>query len=260
MPRENVWKNSLFNCFTGFDSPLICFQGCFCPCWLYGDNNHVFRQQGCCGPCCCGYICCPCTLPWNAGALRTEIRHKYDIRRGLIPDWMVHTFCCPCGWCQEAKEMQGRPVGLYIPPHEIQGKVKKTKGNKEMSAPETQLVASGRLASASEADSAQHIPGMASDHVNSKSIQHTEVSWSSQPDSAVVMQVIEEHGLRQSYGSEPSRSHRISGASVPSIEHDTAASGSVPTRLSTIVSGVSASGTPSAAEMHGLQSQVQHLP
>ena len=42
----------------------------------------------------------------NAGALRTEIRHKYDIRRGLIPDWMVHTFCCPCGWCQEAKEMQ----------------------------------------------------------------------------------------------------------------------------------------------------------
>lgn len=151
-------------------------------------------------------------------------------------------------------------MGLYIPPHEIQGKVKKTKGNKEMSAPETQLVASGRLASASEADSAQHIPGMASDHVNSKSIQHTEVSWSSQPDSAVVMQVIEEHGLRQSYGSEPSRSHRISGASVPSIEHDTAASGSVPTRLSTIVSGVSASGTPSAAEMHGLQSQVQHLP
>lgn len=42
----------------------------------------------------------------NAGALRTEIRHKYDIRRGLIPDWMVHTICCPCGWCQEAKEMQ----------------------------------------------------------------------------------------------------------------------------------------------------------
>ena len=33
------------------------------------------------------------------------------------------------------------------------------KGNKEMSAPETQLVASGRLASASEADSARHISG-----------------------------------------------------------------------------------------------------
>ena len=58
--------------------------------------------------------------------------------------------------------MQGRPVGLYIPPREIQGKVKKTKGNKEMSAPETQLVASGRLASASEADSAQHTPGQVS--------------------------------------------------------------------------------------------------
>lgn len=55
--------------------------------------------------------------------------------------------------------MQGRPVGLYIPPPEIQGKVKKVKGTKEMSAPETQLVASGRLASASEADSAQHISG-----------------------------------------------------------------------------------------------------
>ena len=50
-------------------------------------------------------------------------------------------------------------MGLYIPSPEIQGKVKKVKGNKEMSAPETQLVASGRLASASEADSAQHISG-----------------------------------------------------------------------------------------------------
>ena len=58
--------------------------------------------------------------------------------------------------------MQGRPVGLYIPPREVQGKVNKMKGNKEMSAPETQLVASGRLASASEADSAQHIPGQVS--------------------------------------------------------------------------------------------------
>ena len=55
--------------------------------------------------------------------------------------------------------MQGRPVGLYIPPPDIQGKVKKVKGDKEMSAPETQLVASGRLASASEADSAQHTSG-----------------------------------------------------------------------------------------------------
>jgi len=102
--------------------------------------------------------------------------------------------------------------------------------------------------------------GMGSDHVDSKSIQHTKESWSSQPDSAVILQAIEEQGLRQSYGSDPSRSHRISGASVPSIEHETAAFGSVPRRLSTIVSGVSASGTPSAAEMHGLQSQVQHLP
>lgn len=101
---------------------------------------------------------------------------------------------------------------------------------------------------------------MASDHVNSKSIQHTEESWSSQPDSTVVMQAIEQQGLRQSYGSDPSSSHRIDGASVSSIEHDTAAFGSVPRRLSTIVSGVSASGTPSAAEMHALQSQVQHLP
>ncbi len=75
-----------------------------------------------------------------------------------------------------------------------------------------------------------------------------------------VMQAIEEQGLRQSYGSDPSRSHRINGGSVSSIEHDTAALGSVPRRLSTIVSGVSASGTPSAAEMHSLQSQVQHLP
>lgn len=100
--------------------------------------------------------------------------------------------------------------------------------------------------------------GMASDHVTSKSIQHTEESWSSQPDSEVVMQAIEEQGLRQSYGSDPSRSHKISGASVPSIDH-TAACGLVPRRLSTIVSGVSASGTPSAAEMHGLQSQVHSL-
>ena len=101
--------------------------------------------------------------------------------------------------------------------------------------------------------------GMGSDHVDSKSIQRMEESWS-QPDSAVILQANEEQGLRQSYGSDPSTSHRISGASVPSIEHDPAAFGSVPRRLSTIVSGVSASGTPSAAEMHGLQSQVQHLP
>ena len=49
-------------------------------------------------------------------------------------------------------------MGLYIPPAEIQGKVKK-KRNGEMNAPETQLVASGRLASASEADTAQHLAG-----------------------------------------------------------------------------------------------------
>ncbi len=52
----------------------------------------------------------------NAGALRTEIRHKYDIKRGPIPDWMVHTFCCPCGWCQEAKEMQvSALLGCILP-------------------------------------------------------------------------------------------------------------------------------------------------
>ncbi len=70
---------------------------------------------------------------------------------------------CHCTTCCLA--MQGRPVGLYIPPPEIQGKVKRVKGNKEMSAPETQLVASGRLASASEADSAEHVSGQFSQHL-----------------------------------------------------------------------------------------------
>ncbi len=101
--------------------------------------------------------------------------------------------------------------------------------------------------------------GMGSDHVDSKSIQHTEESWSSQPDSAVIMQAIEEQGLRQSYGSAPSRLHRISGASASSIRDDAAASEPVPRRLSTIVSGVSVFGTPNASEMHSLETQVQRL-
>ncbi len=55
---------------------------------------------------------------------------------------------------------QGRPVGLYTPPPELQGKAKKRSKGGEMTAPETQLVASGRLASASEADSAQRLTGL----------------------------------------------------------------------------------------------------
>ena len=49
-------------------------------------------------------------------------------------------------------------MGLYIPPTELQGKANKVKNN-QLSAPDTQLVASGRLASASEADSAQFMTG-----------------------------------------------------------------------------------------------------
>ena len=55
--------------------------------------------------------------------------------------------------------MQGRPVGQYSPPQEIQPKAKQQKKRVEMAVPETQLVASGQLASASESESAQLAAG-----------------------------------------------------------------------------------------------------
>lgn len=57
--------------------------------------------------------------------------------------------------------MQGRPVGQYIPPSELQqskAKQEKQKGG-ELSAPDTQVIASGRLVSASEAGTAQPYTG-----------------------------------------------------------------------------------------------------
>ena len=55
--------------------------------------------------------------------------------------------------------MQGQPVGQYNPPPEIQPKTKQQKKRAEMTVPETQVVASGRLASASEAESGQLATG-----------------------------------------------------------------------------------------------------
>lgn len=58
--------------------------------------------------------------------------------------------------------MQGRPVGQYIPPSDIQPKTKQQQQKKgvELTAPETQVVASGRHAGAADADSAQPITGV----------------------------------------------------------------------------------------------------
>lgn len=73
-----------------FAKPLACpMHG---RCFDCAAQKPAVQQSACCAV--------------NAGRLRTEIRHKYNIRRGPIPDWMVHTFCCSCGWCQEAKELQ----------------------------------------------------------------------------------------------------------------------------------------------------------
>lgn len=56
--------------------------------------------------------------------------------------------------------MQGRPVGQYIPPSELQSKAKQKKPTGgELSAPDTQVIASGRLVSASEAGMAQPYTG-----------------------------------------------------------------------------------------------------
>ena len=82
-----------------------------------------------------------------------------------------------------------------------------------------------------------------------------------QTQSASATSTVEEQGLRQSYGITPSglqREHSASSSDVI-VRSDPAAIEPMPTRLATIVSGVSASGTPSAAEMHSLESQVQHL-
>ncbi|KAL3139351.1 hypothetical protein ABBQ38_003686 [Trebouxia sp. C0009 RCD-2024] len=235
MPRPYLWKYSLFNCFTGFESPLICLQGWFCPCWLYGDNNHVFRQEGCCGPCCCGFFCCPCLLPINAGRLRTEIRHKYNIRRGPIPDWMVHTFCCSCGWCQEAKELQGRPVGQYIPPSELQqskAKQEKQKGG-ELSAPDTQVIASGRLVSASEAGTAQPYTGA----------EEAEEDRAAASQAAGHSHAV--NGQAQVQAGGGSKGHLLTDAGFSTM----------PRKLATIMSGEPVVGTPHADEAQDAQAQ-----
>lgn len=57
-------------------------------------------------------------------------------------------------------QMQGRPVGQYIPPSDIQPKSKQQKKNGvELTAPETQVVASGRHADAEDSESALPMTG-----------------------------------------------------------------------------------------------------
>ncbi len=80
------------------------------------------------------------------------------------------------------------------------------------------------------------------------------------PDSDVAMQSIEE-GLRQSYGM---HSARPSNAGGPTALSTAAAADdfkfeALPKQLATILSGVSGSATPSAAEMNDLDSQLQRL-
>ena len=56
--------------------------------------------------------------------------------------------------------MQGRPVGQYVPPSDIQPKSKQQKKKGiELTAPEAQVVASGRHAGAEDAESAQPMTG-----------------------------------------------------------------------------------------------------
>lgn len=56
--------------------------------------------------------------------------------------------------------MQGRPVGQYIPPSDIQPKSKQQKKKGvEMTVPETQVVASGRHAGPEDAESARPMTG-----------------------------------------------------------------------------------------------------
>ena len=63
---------------------------------------------------------------------------------------------CTAWLIQSLWKMQGRPVGQYIPPSELQSKAKQQKKKSdEATAPESQVIASGRLVSASEAGMAQ---------------------------------------------------------------------------------------------------------
>ena len=102
--EEAHWRLGLYDCCSGWGSPLVCLQGWFLPCWQFEDTGNVLLSSGCCWPCC---LCChfPCCGAVYAANTRRQIRLEYGIMEGPNSNKYAWTCCSCCATCQEAKEL-----------------------------------------------------------------------------------------------------------------------------------------------------------
>ncbi|KAM9309109.1 cornifelin homolog [Pholidichthys leucotaenia] len=88
------WSSSVFDC---CDDCGICLCGAFVPCIL---EFKLAQDSG-------ENICLPC-LPGSMLALRTSLRHRYNIEGSICGDWCMLACFPHCALCQMAREMKAR--------------------------------------------------------------------------------------------------------------------------------------------------------
>eukprot|EP00891_Asterochloris_glomerata_P004112 jgi/Astpho2/4112/Aster-01255 len=109
------WQSGLFGCFEDCNT---CCYGCWCPCFMYGENVHKTEGTGCYINCCLWYLLagfgCQCLA---AGPNRTSMRTKYGgLREEPCNDCCTH---CTVVWlfATQAPQQQSMPAqGNQYPP------------------------------------------------------------------------------------------------------------------------------------------------
>lgn len=90
----NRWSSDLFGC---LDDIEVCLCGTFCPC------IHCCMLADTMGEC----FCVP-YLPGARAAMRTSLRHRYNIQGTIASDAIVSWCCLQCALCQMARELKSR--------------------------------------------------------------------------------------------------------------------------------------------------------
>ena len=132
LTMNSQWQTGVCDCCSDMNS---CWDGCCCT--LLAITRQMDAVKGIPNSMNfngCFFIgnCCPSAYLLNI-AVRCNIAGKYDIPENGCVTCLVGTFCCPCGVCQQHRELEkrgiwaggtccARPPTVYIMDHTQQQK------------------------------------------------------------------------------------------------------------------------------------------
>ena len=96
-PDDMAYQSGLCACFADV---TVCLYGTFMSPCLAADTWARMRNER--------FTLCHCLCPHHPFWIRQFVKNRYGIETSYASDCAVFCFCCPCGVCQDAREVRLR--------------------------------------------------------------------------------------------------------------------------------------------------------